>query len=219
MAKRRKTPEEEEKEIFEEPEFDERSYLLMEMRKAKGIIIVFLLSLFIGFISGYIHVYVSVYLAAIIGFVVLVLLKPILIKLKAEFSDRKTWFYAFALFLLIWFTGWTISLNPPFNDVSPPQIRSVEVYNGTAWVEIYEHSTGVNQKHINSIQWSSSMNIRVFASDNVGIDEVKINGQKADINNGYYEVNGINPHGKITVQAWDVNGYSSSISITVPTGT
>ncbi len=219
MAKRRKTPEEEEKEVFEEPEFDERGYLLSEIKKAKGIIIVFLLSLFVGFISGYLQVYVSVYLAAVLGFAVMIILKPLLVKLKAEFSDRKTWFYAFALFLLIWFTGWTISLNPPFNDVSPPQIREVEVYNGTAWVKIYDHLTGINQKNINDIHWGNSMNIRVFASDNVAVDEVKINGHTAILKDGYYEVDNIDPRGKITVNAWDVNNYQTSVTITVPTGT
>ena len=219
MAKRRKTPEEEEKEVFEEPEFDERSYLISEIKKAKGIIIVFLLSIFLGFLSGYLQVYVSVYLAAILGFAVMIILKPLLIKLKAEFSDRKTWFYAFALFLLIWFTGWTISLNPPFNDVSPPQIRSVEVYNGTAWVKIYDHLTGVNQKNINGIHWSDSMRIRAFVSDNVAVDEVKINGQTAMLKDGYYEVDNLNPRGKITVDAWDTNNHQAALTITVPTGT
>ncbi len=227
MAKRRKTPEEEEKEIFEEPEFDEREFLVSEIKKAKGIIIVFIISLILGFISGYLQVYVSVYLAAVIGFAVIFILKPLLGRMHAEFKDKKTWFYAITMFLLIWFLGWTITLNPPFNDVSPPQIRTVEVYNGTAWIEIYTYSQGPIQKNINKLTWGSKMSIRAFVSDNVGVNEVKINGQRAELKDGYYTVYNINPNGKIVIEAWDVNyanspepqDHTTRVEITVPTGT
>ncbi len=228
MAKRRKkvVEEEEKKEIFEEPEFDVRDFLIKEMKKAKGIIIVFIISLVLGIISGYLQVYVSVYLGAVLGFVFIFLLKPILAKAKAEFSDKKTWFYAITMFLLIWFLGWTIALNPPLNDISPPQIRSVQVYNGTAWIEIYSASSGIHHKNIDKLHWNGLMSVRVLATDNVGVDEVKINGHKAVFKDGYYVVYNIKIYGKITVEAWDVNAANSSninehytkLEITVPTG-
>jgi len=227
MAKRRKTPEEEEREIFEEPEFDVRDFLIKEMKKAKGIMIVFTISIVLGIISGYIQVYVSVYLAALLGFAVLFLLKPILSKMKAEFSDKKTWFYAITMFLLIWFLGWTIALNPPLNDISPPQVRTVQVYNGTAWIEIYSSAHGINQKNINKLHWGGRMSIRAIVTDNVAVDEVKINGQKAMFKEGYYVVYNATVKGKVVIEAWDVNAVNSpninehytKIEITVPTGT
>ncbi len=226
MAKRRKTPEEEEREIFEEPEFDEREFLVSEIKKAKGIIFIFSVALILGLISGYLQVYVSVYMGVILGFGFLLILKPILGKLHAEFKDKKTWFYAITMFLLIWFLGWTVALNPPLNDVSPPQIRNVEVYNGTAWVVIYTYSHGVYDKNIDKLKWGNKISVRAFVSDNVGVDQVKINGHLAKRINGYYVAYNITNSGRITVEAWDVNyvnspepqDHYSKVEITVPMG-
>ncbi len=218
MAKRRKTPEEEEKELFQEPEFDVVEFLRDEIKKAKGIIIVFVLAFIIGIISGYLQVLVSAALGAIIGFAMLFLLKPLLKKLNAEFSKRSTWAYAIITFLLIWFLGWTVALNPPFNDLSPPQIRSVEVYNGTAWVTIYEYPKVID-KNIKSIQWKNVHDIRVKATDNVEVSSVEINGKTAILKDGYYEVKDMNLLGKIEVHVWDKNGHETTLQITVPTGT
>jgi len=219
MAKRRKTPEEEEKELFQEPEFDVVEFLRDEIKKAKGIIIVFVLAFIIGIISGYLQVLVSVALGAIIGFAMLFLLKPLLKKLNAEFSKRSTWAYAIIAFLLIWFLGWTVALNPPFNDLSPPQIRSVEVYNGTAWVTIYSFPQEIS-KNIKSIKWNEVEDIRVKVTDNVEVTNVTINGETAVIKNGYYEPERkIQILGKIEIQAWDKAGHKTTLKITVPTGT
>ncbi len=218
MAKRRKTLEEEEAELFQEPEFDEKEFLTTEIRKAKGIILVFLIALGVGFASGYIQVAISGALSALLGFAVLLALKPLLIKLKLEFRDRKTWFFAITMFLLIWFLGWTIALNPPFNDVSPPQIRSIEVYNGTAWVKIYDYTTGKITKNFDKINWGNSLSVRAFVADNSGVSEVKINGRVAQQNGSYYMVENLDVNGKITVEAWDIEGIKATQEVTVPTG-
>ncbi|MCD6370754.1 MAG: CvpA family protein [Thermoplasmata archaeon] len=219
MAKRRKTPEEEEKELFKEPEFDVVEFLKSELKKAKGIIVVFLLAVFIGFISGYIQVLVSTALAAIVGFATLFALKPLLHRLNAEFQKRNDWVYAIITFLLIWFLAWTVAINPPFNDVSPPQIRSVEVYNGTAWITIYSFPQEIS-KNIKSIKWNEVEDIRVKVTDNVEVTDVTINGKTAVIKNGYYEPEeNIQILGKIEIQAWDKAGHKTTLKITVPTGT
>ncbi len=222
MAKRKKTPEEEEKELFQEPEFDEVEFLKSEIKKAKGIIIVFLLAIVTGFISGYIQVMGVTALAAILGFAVIFALKPLLKKLNAEFKERSNWAYAVIAFLLIWFLAWTVAINPPFNDVSPPQIRSVEVYNGTAWVTIYSFPH-TNDKNIKAINWNKVTlgDIRVKASDNVEVVSVEINGHTAVLKDGYYMVSGSHGEilGKIVVKVWDKAGHESDLSITVPTGT
>ncbi len=226
MAKRRRTPEEEELEIFEEPEFDVKDFLVKEIKKARGIIIVFIISLILGIVSGYLQVYVSVYLGALLGIAFIFLLKPILHKAKAEFSDKKTWFYAIIMFLLIWFLGWTIALNPPLNDISPPQVRVVEVYNGTAWVRIYTSTSGIDQKSINKLHWNGKISVRALVTDNVAVDEVKINGQRASLKDGYYTVYNLSIKGKIVIEAWDVNAehatnikeHYTKMEISVPTG-
>ncbi len=218
MAKRKKTPEEEEKEIFQEPEFDEVEFLKSEIKKAKGIITVFLLAIVMGFISGYLQVLVSSVLAAVVGFAALFALKPLLHKLKAEFQQRSNWAYAVIAFLLIWFLAWTIAINPPFNDVSPPQIRTVEVYNGTAWITVYSFPNE-NSKNIKSINWKSVHEIRVKATDNVEVTGVEINGKTAVLKDGYYTVKNVDILGKIVVKAWDREGHEATLSITVPTGT
>ena len=215
MAKRRKV--EEEEELFQEPEFDEKKFLIDEIRKARGIIVVFSLAFIVGIASGYIQVASSGLISALLGFAVLFSLKPILVRIGAEFKDRKTWFFAITMFLLIWFLGWTIALNPPLNDVSPPQIRTVEVYNGTAWVKIYDYSKGVLHKNFDKIKWGESMSVRAFVSDNVAVSEVKINGKIAQENGSYYEVSNLNPRGVIRVEAWDTSDIKESIEISVPT--
>lgn len=217
MAKRRKRAEE--GEIFKEPEFDVVEFLKSEIKKAKGIIVVFLLAILIGFVSGYLQVLVSTALAAIVGVATLFALKPLLHRLNAEFQKRSDWVYAIITFLLIWFLAWTVAINPPFNDVSPPQIRKVEVYNGTAWITIYSFPQE-NSKNIKRVKWNEVENVRVKVTDNVEVTDVTINGKTAVIKNGYYEPEEkIKILGKIEIEAWDKAGHKTTLKITVPMGT
>ncbi len=208
MAKRRRKIEEEEELEFVEPEFDEREYLKSEIKKGRGIFIIFILAIVMGFVSAYLQVYVDIIVALLVGISPLFVINRILKFFKAEFSTKSTWVFAILAFIFIWIAIWSVGLNPPFNDLTPPQIRKVEVYNGTAWVEIYDYSRDVS-KNIKKVDWKNSVDIRVLATDNVGVESVKINDRTAKKNGDYYEVDNIVVSGEIKIVAWDVNGHSS----------
>ncbi len=218
MAKRRKVAEE--KEIFKEPEFDEVQFLKDEITKAKGIIIVFLLAIGAGLVSAYLQVFGGVYLAYGFGILVAVSIKWLLTALHMPFKDSKTWVFAILAFLLIWIAIWSVGLNPPFNDMSPPQVRTVEVYNGTAWVLIYSYRESFNnglaneiKKNIKDLNWENVTKIRADVEDNVAVDKVSINGKGATLKNGYYEVDVEPPITDISVMAWDSSGHVSKLTI------
>ncbi len=209
MAKRRKTPEEKEEEIFKEPEFDVREFLKSEIKKGKGITILFLLSVGVGFLSAYLQVYVDIFLAVFIGFILLFAIKPILSFFNAEFHGRNTWIYAIFAFLLIWLSIWSVALNPPFNDLTPPQIKEVlvEYSNGTTLV-IYSYFHGITNKNID---WKNVTKIKAKVFDNVKVSSVQINGKMADLENGYYVVNVSNIN-SINIVAYDEKGLNTEFA-------
>ena len=218
MAKRRKSEKEELEEIFKEPEFDEREYLISEIKKGKGIILVFIIATAIGFISGFFQVWGDALAAVFLGFILLFSLKYILSIVNAEFSDKKTWAFAIIAFLLIWFTCWTVALNPPFNDISPPQIRSISVEYNNTWIVVYEYGKGLIQSNIDKVKWSQVNTVRALVTDNSEVQTVKINKENADKNGDYWEARNLDLVGRITVEAWDTHGNYARKEITVPTG-
>ncbi len=209
MAKRRKTPEEEESELFKEPEFNEREFLKSEIKKGKGITIIFLLALGVGFLSAYLQIYVDLFLAVFIGFALLFGIKPILTFFNAEFHGRNTWIYAILAFLLIWLSIWSVALNPPFNDVSPPQIKEVIVgySNGTS-LTIYSYFHGITKKNV---KWENVTEIKVKVFDNVKVNSVEINGKTASFENGYFFVKVSNVN-SIHIVAWDEKGLKTEFN-------
>ncbi len=219
MAKRRRVEEEEET-LFKEPEFDEKDFLLSEVKKAKGIIIVFLLAAGAGLLSAYLQVYLDIVMGFILGILVLIALKNILKVFSAEFKDNKTWVFAVLTFIVIWISIWSVGLNPPFNDVSPPQVRFVEVYNGTAWVEVYNYTEDFNQGEKNkinenkkSLDWNNITKIRTEVTDNVAVAMVEINGEKAKLVGGCYEVSVAPPIGDIKIIAKDSSGHQATLTV------
>ena len=214
MAKRRKNVEEEDLE-FEEPEFNEKEYLISEIKKGRGIFIIFILAVVMGFVSAYLQVYLDVFVAFLVGILPLFALNRILQFFKAEFKTRGTWVYAILAFIFIWISIWSVGLNPPFNDLSPPQIRSVEVYNGTAWVTIFTYPNSVNHDNVNKISWDKPVSIRVKATDNVGVSSVQINGHSAQLKNGYYEVDNLRVGNEINIIANDFHDNHATVTIAV----
>ena len=224
MAKRRKV--EEEGKLFEEPEFDVKQFLVDEMTKAKGIIIVFLLAIGVGLASAYLQVYFDTFSAVALGLLFLLLLRTILKFARAEFTQRNTWIFAILAFIILWLSFWTVGLNPPFNDVSPPQVRVVQVYNGTSWVEVYNYTStytpGISEKikkNLKNLDWNSVSSVRVMVSDNVAVSRVLINGAEAQLEGKYYVVNVDDMNANvppIQISAYDIGGHKATL--TVPTG-
>ncbi len=222
MAKRRKV--DEENEIFKEPEFDEAQFLKDEIKKARGIIIVFLLAIATGLISAYLQVYADMFSALAMGILMLFLLRYIIKYANAEFTTRNNWIFAILAFVILWMAFWTVGLNPPFNDVSPPQIRAVEVYNGSAWIEIYNYTAsytpGVDKRistNLKNLDWSSVNKVRVYVTDNVQVSRVYINGAEAKPEGKYYVADVDDMHATVPpveIQAFDSGNHK--IKITVP---
>ncbi len=218
MAKRRKVSDE--SDVFQEPEFDEVQFLKDEILKAKGIILVFVLAMAVGIVSAYLQVFGGDILAYAFGIVVAFSLKWILGALHLGFKDNKTWAFAIISFVLIWIAIWSVGLNPPFNDVSPPQVRTVEVWNGTAWVMVYSYQESFNaqltkkiKENIKSLDWNNVTKVRAKVTDNVAVAQVEINSKTARAENGYYMVDVEPPITDITVIAWDTSQHHTRLVI------
>jgi len=226
MAKRRKVGDAEIEGVFKEPEFNEREFLKNEIKKAKGIIIIFIIAVGVGILSAYVQISMGTIFAILIGVIVLILIKQILSSLNAEFSDRNGWVFAILAFIILWLSFWSVGLNPPFNDVSPPQIRSIDVllYGNNTWIRVYDYEQQFNknlndeiENNIKKINSNNITEVRAVVTDNSQVGTVYINNEQATLENGYYLVK-LTGVSEITVTATDLAGHKATQRVTFPTG-
>lgn len=120
MAKPKENP------LFEEPEFDEKEYLLIERERAKGILVIFVIGALSGIFAGYLQLLGYTYLAILLMLAILILLTRILKTLGIGISDRTSHrVINYGTYVLTWLLFWIIFLNPPLHVVSSPQIQTI----------------------------------------------------------------------------------------------
>ena len=133
MAKKRKKGKEEEEEYeFRPPEFDEKEFILKELRDSKAVIIAVILA--IGFavaagaISALNHDFVGLSFVLVIAGILA--LKPIyeFLRIDTKSFQKRTWAANIATFFFTFLAIWILSLNTPFTDYSNPVVSNVIVW-------------------------------------------------------------------------------------------
>lgn len=186
MAKSKDTP------LFEEPEFDEKEFLIMEKDRAIGVLLIFVLGVLSGILASYLQLAGYTYLAILLMLAVLVLLTKILkvfgIRVPPKTSHK---IINYGVYILTWVLFWTIFLNPPLHVVSSPQIQnfSVQPHGETTWTTLqlnandqYQSPTGVNHY---SIHLTYKYNFTVSNFYYIQQGQTTHNTLNVPLNNGY----------------------------------
>ena len=144
--------------LFEEPEFDEKEFLVMEKERAKGILLIFVIGALSGILAGYLQLLGYTYLSILLMLAILVLLSRILTVFGIRASERVSHkVINYGTYALTWLLFWIIFLNPPLHVVSSPQIDNFAVQQSgqTTWTtmnlganDVYQSPTGANQYSI-----------------------------------------------------------------------
>lgn len=220
MAKRKKLDSEENEDdvIFTPPDFDENEYLKNEVNKGKMLIFTFILAVIIGIVSGYMHVYGQASLAVVITFGILFTISSIFEKFKIEKPiDKKGWMSMIGVYFFTWLIFWIIVLNPPFNDLSAPQIELAQDNNTGAVLDYYyveyKNDTDINDTwHVAQYQHgdynvaANTTVVRFIITDNVAVDKVTINGNITQPVENYYYEYPISENTILIVSATDTSG-------------
>jgi len=146
---------------FTMPDFDEKEYIGGEKRKARTYFLSFTFGIVMGVICHFAWRGISpdyrwaltfLFAIASIGFLAKILQ---LFKVDITQFGKKEWFGSIAFYFFTWLAIFIISNNPPFYDASAPEIASISV---PAVPEL-----------------GSSILIAAKVTDNVGVDNVRIN--------------------------------------------
>jgi len=136
MAKKRKKikQEEEEKYEFVPPEFDEKQFLTDEIKATKRILLIVGYGVLFGVLATLITVATG---AAILGLLLLIVgfasMKFFFSSTKIDMSKftKRTWLENGAWFFFTFLAIWILTVNPPFFDLAPPDVRDVKL-----WVDV-----------------------------------------------------------------------------------
>ncbi|MDQ1371499.1 MAG: hypothetical protein QG582_413 [Candidatus Thermoplasmatota archaeon] len=171
MAKKRKK-EKENKEEYEytPPEFDEREFLLKELKDTKTVLMTVMLGAFFGAVAGVLSG-ISESLV-MIGFALMVggafSLKYIypLIKVDTSTFQRKNWAGNVFWFVMTSLAIWVLVLNFPFADHADPSVTEV-----TVWVSNGTNQTAIDYVYIDSAgsyiwvpRWGEELSTMVHSS-------------------------------------------------------
>ncbi|MDH4122785.1 MAG: hypothetical protein OEV21_01695 [Thermoplasmata archaeon] len=152
MAKKRKKTKEAEEEKYEfvPPEFDEKQFLIDEMRATKRILFVLAYAIVFGVIAAVITVLSG---QALLGLLMAVFglstLKMYFTTLKIDLSKftRRNWFESGIWFFFTFLAIWVLVVNPPFIDYAPPDIKDIKVttyITGTGWIQ-YNYTENITR--------------------------------------------------------------------------
>ncbi len=200
--------------IFEEPKFDKKEFLLYERERAKAIIFVFTIGLFVGILSGYFQIYGYWYLGVLLLIAILYLLNRIVKLLKIEMPKRTSHkFLMYAELIITWFIFWLIALNPPLHVVSGPEIIDISYYHSGAWANITE----VNGKY--TIIQNSTSNMRElryytdykYTITNISITEKGVSTPYHRVGNYvYFNLTGLSVGSSYTVNIYENSTHKNT---------
>lgn len=191
MAKKRKKDKEQKEEYeFTPPDFDEREFLLKELRDTKTVLVTVgygaLLGIVIGLLSNFNESLAPVGLGmALAGILSLKYFYP-LIKIDTSSFQKKNWVGSGAWFFFTFLAVWVLTLNFPFSDHADPTIDGV-----TVWVDNGTNITAIDYKYVDSLgrytwvpRWGEDVNTLVYASSSYTVNitaKVADNGQLSTV--------------------------------------
>jgi hypothetical protein len=184
MAKKRKKDKEEKEEYeFVPPDFDEKEFLLKELRDTKTVLITVgyaaLFGIAAGLISNYDESLALAGLALVLGGLLSLRYFYPLVKIDASEFQRKNWAGNIAWFFFTFLAVWVLTFNYPFADHASPNIGEV-----TVWVDSGTNVTAIDYEYVDSIggytwvpRWGEDPDSLIYAS---GAYTVNITARVAD---------------------------------------
>lgn len=166
MAKKKKKEEKEDKYEFKLPEFDEKEFLLKEIRDAKATFVAVLFGVIIAFLSLLLTM-IKWEVAFAVGVLSTFGLKFVLMAFHINTDDfeKKNWLGVGAAYFFTWLAVWVLLINPPLIDLAPPQISELNVY---------VDDNGNYTRVIDTVNADAIIIINATVVDNAGLDSVKL---------------------------------------------
>jgi len=162
MAKKRKKEKEaEDKYDFVPPEFDEKQFLMDEMKSTKRMLLIVAYGVIFGILAAIVTIMErSGYFGLVLLLIGIVFLRYYLSTLKVDVSKltKKNWAESAMYFFFTFLAIWLIAVNPPFFDNASPEIKNVSISVD------YAGSTLVYNYSMIAKEWQSSGNVSVTAA-------------------------------------------------------
>ncbi|MGD9962774.1 MAG: hypothetical protein AB7S97_02610 [Thermoplasmata archaeon] len=199
MAKKRKKEKENKEEYeYKPPEFDEREFLLKELKDTKTVLMTVGYAAFFGLVAGLVsNIDAGLVL---IGFALLAFgafsLKYFypLVKVDVSTFQKKNWAGNIMYFFMTFLAVWVLMLNFPFADHANPSVNEV-----TVWVDNGTNQTAIDYKFVDSAgsyvwipRWGEDLNTMIHASATYTINITAKVADNGDLSTVRISVNGGN---------------------------
>jgi hypothetical protein len=151
MAKKRKKEKEEKEEYeFVPPDFDEKEFLLKELKDTKTVLLTVgyaaLFGIVAGLISNFDEGLALAGLALVLGGILSLRYFYPLVKIDPSGFQKKNWAGNVAWFFFTFLAVWVLTFNFPFADHADPTIKEV-----TVWVDSGTNVTAIDYEYVDSI--------------------------------------------------------------------
>lgn len=171
MAKKRKKDKEEKEEYeFKPPEFDEKEFLLKELRDTKTVLLtVAYAALFgagAGLISNLNEGLAPVGLALVLGGLISLKYFYPIVKVDVSQFAKKNWAGNAAWFFFTFLAVWVLTFNFPFADHANPSVTDI-----TVWVSTGTNTTAIDYEYVDSVgayvwvpRWGETVGTMIHAT-------------------------------------------------------
>ncbi len=197
MAKKRKKEKEEKEEYeFTPPDFNEREFLLKELRDTKTVLLTVgyaaLFGVAAGLISNIDEGLVMVGLALVLGGLLSLKYFYPLMKIDASEFQKKNWAGNIAWFFFTFLAIWVLTFNYPFADHANPSIGDVAV-----WVDNGTNVTALDYEYVDSVggyvwvgRWGEDPGATIYASSSYTVNITATVADNAELTTVRISVNG-----------------------------
>lgn len=137
------------------PDFDEKSYLQLEMRGSVFMLICIGLALLMAVLAAFLtwgmHDGRIAFVLGILGFFLVTMIMNLL-KVDTTGFDKMRWLTGFGSYLLTFLVIWILLINPPLVDLVPPQITDTTTYTQELGSVIGIGATVDDNQGVSSVQ-------------------------------------------------------------------
>ena len=183
MAKKRKKEmEAEEKYEFVPPEFDEKQFLLDEIKTTKRVVLIVLYGMLFGVLAAVATaVTKSGYFGLMVFLLGVFLIKYFLITMQFDLSKftKKTWAESVLWFFVTSLAIWILVVNPPFIDNISPEIKNIRLSIDVQGTIIVYNYSAASQNHWQTSAKNTSVE-KAMRSAFANATSVSISAQVAD---------------------------------------
>lgn len=177
MAKKRKKDKEEKEEYeFTPPEFDEKEFLLKELRDTKTVLLTVGYGAAFGSVAGLLsnlsESLIPIGLALVLGGLVSLKYFYPFLKIDVSQFQKKNWAGNIAWFFFTFLAVWVLVINFPFADHADPSVTFV-----TVWVDNGTNITAMDYEYVDSVgsyvwvpRWDEPLDSMIHASSSYTVN-------------------------------------------------